>query len=245
MKQEINQNETTDKKHGQVSSSPAKDIPLICFLFVCFLVFSFFLFSSKISLAQENSDLDEKVQEVRDAVEKKVQETIQNTLSSKKIGIWGLLEKTTEETINITSGDEEYLVSVDSDTVILNSQRQKSKIEDLPLSKPIVVLGYQEANGEILAKRIVQLTKLNTNDQESVFGQVSDLSRDENVLTIKNIAKNETYLIDAAKAGITKKTSEGIKKSNYEEIEKDDKVIAIGALGENGEKILKATKIHI
>ena len=235
MKQEINQKETT----------PAKDIPLICALLICLFAFSFFLFSSRISLAQESSDLDEKVQEVRDAVEKKVQETIQNTLSSKKIGIWGLLEKTTEETINITSGDEEYLVSIDSDTVILNSQRQKSKIEDLPLSKPIVVLGYQEANGEILAKRIVQLIKLNTNDQKSVFGQVSDLSRDENVLTIKNIAKNETYLVDATKAIITKKTPEGIKKSNYEEIEINDKIIAIGTLGENGEKILKATKIHI
>lgn len=229
----------------QETNQKVKDLPLICALLICFFALSFFLLSNKVSLAQESPDVDEKAQEVRDAVEKKVQETTQNALFPKRIGIWGLLGKTTEETISVTLKDEEYLISVDADAVILNSKRQASEIENLTISKPIVVLGYLETDGKILAKRIVQLTRLNTNDQESVFGQVSDLSRDENVLTIKNIVKNETYLIDATKATITKKTSDGIEKSNYEEIEKGDKIIAIGTLGENGEKILKATRIHI
>lgn len=209
-----------------------------------FLLFLFFLFP-KIVFGQEEN-LDEKVKAVREAVEKRVQETISKTSSESKIGIWGNLVKTKDNTLIIECKDQEYLLSVASDADILNSARKNTDLQSLETEKPIIALGYLEANGKILAKRIVQLNKLNENNKQAVFGEVTDISREEKVLTVKNPKTEITYLIDANKVGkITKKQNEEITSIKYEEIEEGEKLIAVGIPAENGQKMLKASAIRI
>jgi RNase P/RNase MRP subunit p29 len=197
----------------------------------------------KIIIAQEDSN--DKAIEIREAVEKRVQGTVKK-FSEEKIGISGNLIKTTCNTLTLESDTKEYLVNIATDATIINTKRKSTTIEDLELEKPILALGYSDSNGQILAKRIVQVEKLNKTEKEVIFGVVSDLSRDEKILTIKNELKKETYLVDAKNVlKITKNGKDDIEPAVYTEIEQNTKIIAIGSLAQNGQKSLKAIKIHI
>ena len=97
-----------------------------------------------------------------------------------------------------------------------------------------------------MAKRIVQLKKLNQLKKEAIFGVVTDISDQESVLTIKNPIKKTTYLVEASsKTKISKKINQRIEFVKFEDIKKNDRIVALGLVGENGEKTIKAVRIHI
>jgi len=107
-------------------------------------------------------------------------------------------------------------------------------------------MGYLGDNGILETRRVVVVEKPKLPVREVAFGEVTDISTEEKILTIKNDKKGITYTIEVTgTTKITKKTDTKVEKAKFSDIEKGDRLVAIGTPTENEEKIITAKLIHI
>lgn len=80
---------------------------------------------------------------------------ISESLRNQKFGVVGTLEKIVGSSLQIRSVKGTLrLVDLDRGAVIIRDQRQIAK-EDLELNVPVIVMGYKQSDGTLLARRVV------------------------------------------------------------------------------------------
>ena len=122
----------------------------------------------------------------------------------------------------------------------------KTTLENLETGSFAIGMGYLEENNLLETKRLVIGKKTELPAREVAFGQVTDISSEEEILTIKNEKKNLIYTIEIdSKTVITKKTDGKVTKIKFADIVEDDKLVAVGAPSENEHKIITAKIIHV
>ncbi len=184
-------------------------------------------------------------QEIRDKVKEIVQEKIKDTQKGQKAGFFGEISKITDSslTLQTTQGDKELQIATDA--AIIQSGK-KATLEDLETGSFAIGMGYLEDTNLLDTKRLVIAKKTELPAREVAFGQVTDISSEEELLTIKNEKKNLIYTIEINnKTVITKSVDGKDAKVKFGDIAKSDKLVAVGAPSENEHKIITAKIIRI
>ncbi len=188
---------------------------------------------------------DAAVQEIRDKVKEIVQKKIKDTQQGQKAGFFGEISKIGDNllTLETNQGDKELQVATDA-AIVQNNK--KATLEDLETGSFAIGMGYLKDTNLLDTKRLVVAKKTELPAREMAFGQVSDISSEEEVLTIKNEKKNLIYTIEInSKTVITKTAGGKDTKVKFGDIAKGDKLVTVGAPSENEHKIITAKIIKI
>ena len=209
---------------------------VICFLFTAIAVKA---------VSPTPTTNDSAAQEIRDKVKEIVQEKIKDTQQGQKAGFFGEISKITNSALTLQTNQGDKELQIATDAAIIQSGK-KAALEDLETGSFAIAMGYLENTNLLNTKRLVIGKKTESAAREVAFGQVTDISSEENILTIKNENKNLIYTIEInAKTVITKKIDGKVQKIKFEVITKEDKLVAIGTPSENEHKIITAKIIYI
>jgi hypothetical protein len=185
------------------------------------------------------------VQEIRDKVKEIVQGKIKDTQKGQKAGFFGEISKITDSSLTLQTNQGDKELQIATDAAIIQSGK-KATLEDLEAGSFAIGMGYLEDTNLLDTKRLVIAKKTELPAREVAFGQVSDISSEEEVLTIKNEKKDLIYTIENNSKTIITKTADGKDtKIKFGDIVKGDKLVAVGAPSENEHKIITAKIIRI
>ena len=188
---------------------------------------------------------DSAVQEIRNKVKEIVQEKIKDTQKGQKAGFFGEISKITDSTLTLQTNQGDKELQIATDAAIIKSGK-KATLEDLETGLFAIAMGYLENNNLLNTKRLVIGKKTELPAREVAFGQVTDVSSEENILTIKNEKKSLIYTIEINnKTAMTKEADGKTTKVKFGDIVKGDKLVAVGAPSENEHKIITAKVIRI
>lgn len=189
-----------------------------------FLTLLFSLLFPQISLAQEATTAPTQApnKAVLEMVQQKVKDMLQQNgiASSASTGpksLIGTITKIDSTQITITYKNEIKTVTFTTDTVFIDTKRNKTKIENIKAGQDILVMGYYNETNNLEAKRIV-VTDLKTieNKNQIVLGKIVDISQSSPIFVlipiknkdiqyqIKTDAKTEIYDKDNNKLTIDK-----------------------------------------
>lgn len=190
--------------------------------------------------------IKEQVKEIREAVKEKVREKIEEIRLGKKMAYGGEIKEITSSIITLDTRTGNNQVKISEETVFIGKGGKNVKLEDLEIGNFCIAMGYLAENNVLEAKRIVVITKPKLIHREVAIGRVTDISSEEKILTVKNERKGITYTVSVTeKTMITKKLATRVERAKFSDIEIGDRVVAIGTVTENEEKIITAKIIHI
>ncbi|MCJ7804446.1 hypothetical protein MUP35_01800 [Patescibacteria group bacterium] len=188
---------------------------------------------------------DSGVQEIRDKVKEIVQEKIKGVQQGQKAGFFGEISKITDSALTLQTNEGNKELQIATDAAIIQSGK-KAVLEDLKTGSFAIAMGYLENTNLLDTKRLVIGKKTELAAREVAFGQVTDVSSEENILTIKNEKKSLIYTIEINnKTAMTKEVDGKVMKVKFGDIVKGDKLVAVGAPSENEHKIITAKVIRI
>jgi len=209
------------------------------------LTVAFLLLAIGVKAASLSPATDSAVQEIRDKVKEIVQEKIKDTQQGQKAGFFGEISKITDSALTLQTNQGDKELQIATDAAIIKSGK-KSTLEDLETGSFAIAMGYLEDTNLLNTKRLVVGKKTELAIREVAFGQVTDISSEEEILTIKNEKKSLIYTIEInSKTVITKEVDGKATKVKFGDIVKGDKLVAIGAPSENEHKIITAKIIHV
>lgn len=186
------------------------------------------------------------VKNIRDRVKEIVREKIDELKRGRKGAYFGELTAIGGNQLTVSNRFGKNQIIINEETKIIGTARQELTLADLKTGMFIVAMGYIDTTGNLEAKRIVIMSRPKLPARQVAFGRVSDISKEENILTVKNEKKGITYSVEAdEKTIITKKIDGKIQKISFDKISLNDFLVAIGISSQNETKIITAKLIHI
>jgi hypothetical protein len=189
---------------------------------------------------------DAAVQEIRDKVKEIVREKLDETQKGQKKAFVGTISEINGLNLTLETNEGNRQLNIATDAALINKVGKKITMKDLKTGLFAIAMGFMEENDVLGVRRLVISEKPKTVAKEIAFGKVTDISKEENAITIKNEKKNIIYTVEVTdKTTITKKVDGKVQKVKLEVIETGDYLIAIGAPTENEHKIVTAKIIHV
>lgn len=214
---------------------------------ICLILTICFLFFVNRVIAQSSpepspSPTDEVTQKVQERMEK----VLESAEEKSKRAYVGTLKSISNSTLTIETRLGDFQIKVVTDAVILNQKREEIELGDLELGSKIIAMGFLNEQNVLEVKRILVIEKFQTPAVEVAFGIVTDISKDEKVLTVKHPKKQTIYMVEVTNnTKITKKVEGKIQTVKFSDIKENDRLVAIGKPGLNEEKIITAKLIHV
>ncbi len=171
------------------------------------------------------------IQKIREAVQQKVKEKLSEIVAldtTKKRGVYGNISTISASTITLTKDDNSTIqINTDDTTAFIDINRKKIDITKLKTGQSILVMGYNNNDGSLAAKRIV------VNDPSYLpvkkiitMGKIVDRSQATNVALIVPLTdKNTQYQVSLVNA--TTIVDSTNKKLAIKDVTVGKKVIAI------------------
>ncbi len=192
------------------------------------------------------NNVEEKVKEIRDAVKEKVRQKIEEVKLGQKRAYFGDVKEINDTTLVLSTSGGDKSIIVAEDAAIVGKGGKKITLQDIVVGNFCIAIGYVGENDILDGRRIIIVTKPKPVNREVVFGIVTDTSDEEKVLTVKNEKKNIVYTVEVTdKTIITRKAEGNVEKAKFADVQKGDRLVAIGASSENEEKFITAKIIHI
>lgn len=186
------------------------------------------------------------VNDIRTKVKEIVQEKLDQAQKGQKMAFVGTISEINGLNLTLQTNEGDKQLNVATDAAIIGKGGKKITTKDLKSGLFTIVMGYLQENDVLGVRRLVVSEKSKVVANEIAFGKVTDISKEENVITIKNENKNIIYTVEMTdKTVITKKVDGKVQKVKFEVIEVGDHLIAIGVPTENEHKIITAKIIHI
>lgn len=197
--------------------------------------------------AQQNgNELGDKVKEIRDAVKEKVREKIDEVKKGQKKAFVGEITTINEIVISLETHNGSSQIQIAADAILLGISRNQIDAEDLATGDFVIAMGFLDENSVLQTSRLLVIEKPEPISRQAVFGIVSDISQTGNVLTVKNPKTGAIYTVEADnKTTITKKIDNEMAETDFDLIEVDDRLVAVGDSEENSEIIIAAKLIHV
>jgi len=156
----------------------------------------------------ENDDIEKIRQVVKDKVMEKIDQIVNKP--NQKIGWLGTIisiDSNNIELENIQQTNQKIIV--EDNATIINTKKQKVKLEDLKVDQIIIAMGYLDTDGNLLAKRIL-ITNISLDNLRDtiISATVTDISQ-----TTNNLINFKVYQIKSDK--------------NNTKIEKNQKIMAV------------------
>ena len=213
-----------------------------------FLIISSLVFLPLQAMAQTEEEASPSPDDER--IKQQVQERIENVLKaadeSRKKALIGTLKAIANSALTIETSLGDAQAKLATDAAIINIDREEIELDDLAIGSKLIIMGYAVDETLLEAKRIAVREKFQTPETEPVFGFVTDISSEEEALTIKHPKTETVYLIEVGSSTtITKKIDEEVEEIDFDDIEEDDRLVIIGEPGENGEKMISANLIRV
>lgn len=201
------------------------------------------------SLSLTKSSAQTPTEEIDPEIKEKVQERIEAIQESanRKAAYFGTITDVSNSTLTIESEKGERKIKTDVETNFLGAKGQAIKLADLEIEDFIIALGYLESDGYLLGKRISVLAEEPepVEAKEAVYGEVADISEEEEVISLSSLKDETTYEIKiTSKTLIEKKVDEKTEEIKFKEIEIGDRLAAVG-IKKNGNGTITASVIYL
>ena len=203
--------------------------------------------------AQEESTQasHEKEESIRQKVEVIVRDAQQGSLESElevKRAFCGNLKSRDLEanTLVVEANEKDKMIIYDDETVFLGISRDKIEADDLELGSFLVAMGYVNrlSPENLMAKRVVVQETPVPIVRQSFFGEIDDISEEEEVFVLVSQEGEEVLEVIVDEAIIKRRENGGVKKVQFSDITKEDKVVLVGEKDKNDSRI-KAVLIYI
>jgi multidrug efflux pump subunit AcrB len=220
-------------------------------LYILFLFLGISCSLPLISLAQELSpeptstdQTDQEIQEIRDAVKKKVQEKIDQITTSaglnEKRAWYGVVQSVEEGEIKIKSRqDKTRTLRFDQDTSFIDLKRQDIDSSVLKPDQQILAMGIVLQEDILETKRLLLIpTPTDWSQTKVVYAKISDISTTSEVLVLTPLQnKNEQYEVK-----ISPQTKS---ETSFADFETGQKIVAVLTQSENGKLTYTARHLKI
>jgi len=202
-------------------------------------------------LAQEESTRSSQENYLRQEVEAIVRDaqesSLENELEVKRAFCGNLKSRDLEaNTLVVEINGTDKTITYDDDTVFLSISRDKVEADDLELGSFVIAMGYANRLSleSLDAKRVVIQETPVPIARQSFFGEIDDISGEEKVFVLVPKKGKEVLEVIADEATIKKRGDEDVKKIQFSDITKEDKVVLVGEKDKNDSRI-KAVLIYI
>jgi len=212
------------------------------------LVLSMFyvLCSMFLSEVKAISPTPEPTNPIRAKIQEIVREKLDEAQKEQKAAFAGEITNISDLQLTLQTSQGDKQLNIATDAALIGKGGKKITMKDLKTNLFTIAMGFMEENDVLGVRRLVVSEKPKTVSKEIAFGKVTDISKEENVITVKNEKKNIIYTVEITdKTIITKKVDGKIQKVKLEVIETGDYLITIGAPTENEHKLVTAKIIYI
>ncbi len=183
---------------------------------------------------------------IKQKVEERIEKVVSDADEEKKQALVGELKSVANTTLTVETSLGDKQAKVAEGATILDEDREEIEIEDLEIGSKMIAMGYIDNQGVIEAKRIVVVEDFQTPASEAVFGNVTDISGEEEILTIKNPNDQAIYAVEMdVDVEITQTVEEEMETIDFEDINEGDSLVVVGESEENAEKMITAKLIHV
>ncbi len=173
----------------------------------------------------------EEVDAIREAVMKKVAEKLKAIKQRRKKRGWiGVIEEKTAIGLTLKGRQKERSVVLYEEVQIIGPKREKLTFDDLEVGQRIIAMGYLQPDNTLEARRIVVLPEKEAKPKlQIVFGKIIDKSKEEEILVITPQQKpDQEYEVILTKKTILRQRQQNqLKKIDYDDLEAEQKVIAL------------------
>jgi len=198
-------------------------------------------------IVEETTEDQDAADELRKAFQEEARKIVDENQEGEKRAFVGTLKSVSGSTLTILAGEKEVKATVDEEeTSILDADREEIEVDDLESGQKLIIMGFLDSQGILEAKRIVIIEEFQIPTNEAAFGTVTDISPEEKILTIKHPQQETIYMVEVdSQTIITTKVDDEVETIKFDDILEGDTLVAVGEPGENSEKIITATLIHI
>ncbi len=170
---------------------------------------------------------DEKIQGIRDQVEEKVQEKVENIVTEDEKKSWaGTIASTNDSNFELTTGRQTRTVTLDDEVKIINQNRQEITFQDLEIDQYVLAMGYEKIDASLSARRIVITDPYEAYDKISIHGVIVNKANGDKIILVQNQEKEYELIFDSD-TEIKQKTESDIEEIDYEDLTTDQEVIAV------------------
>jgi len=217
----------------------------ICLFAICFFASSELVYAQSFTPTPEEAS-SAAVNDIRSKVKEIVQEKLDQVQKGQKMAFFGTISEINGLSLTLQTNEGEKQLNVATNAAIINKDGKKIKAENLKNGLFAIAMGYLEEKNVLGVRRLVMSEKPKTSIREIACGKVTDISKEENVLTIKNESKNIIYTLEINdKTIINQKIAGKVEKVKIENIKNNDRLIVIGLPTENEHKIITAKIIYL
>ena len=205
-----------------------------------------FNFSEALAVSPTPEATSAAVNDIRAKVKEIVQEKLDQAQKGQKMAFTGTISEINGLDLTLQTNEGDKQLNIATDAAIVGKGGKKITAKDLKSNLFAVVMGYLQENDVLDVRRLVVSEKPKVVAKETAFGKVTDISKEENVITIKNEKKNIIYTVEITdKTVINKKVDGKVQKVKLEVIGIGDHLIAIGTTTENEHKLVTAKIIYV
>jgi len=184
-------------------------ILLIAFLNLSLLIFNLSLVkaatvTTKAAVGTPSAiPTDEEVKEIREVVQEKVKEKIQEIKDKiEKKGYVGILREMTDSTLTLETLNGEKIVQIATQAAIIDANRKEIKAKELEIDQKIICMGTLDENKILQAKRIVVVptpTKI-LPKRQAFTGKIEKIDFKTKIITLTHLKKStQQYIIKVEK----------------------------------------------
>jgi len=182
--------------------------------------------------AEEGTVSGEKIEDIRKEIQKKVEEKLSQITEETEKRAWiGIITEITETSLKIKArdGEEERTITLSDEVEIIGPERQEIDLEDLEQDQRIIAMGYLQIDTTLEAKRIAIVSELEERERMVVFGTINNKSEEDEIISISNSQENgeEYEIVLTSKTIIRQKIDEEVEEIEYEDLEMDQKIVAV------------------
>ena len=199
----------------------------------------------EITPTPETTNENGNVKEIREAVQEKVQGILEENQQGEKRGYSGPILTIEDLDLTLQTKEGEKTVKVTTDAALIGQSGKEIELEELKKNLFVVAMGYVNEQAELIVSRLVVQEKPKTTGKEAVNGVITDISTEEEILTVKNEKEDLIFTIEIDKNTEIKKKDDNGKtaKAKFSDLEENDRLFVIGEPTENEHKIITASII--
>jgi len=219
-------------------------------LFFVLLTLNFLLLASRFPLfAQDTTDPN--ADYLRDATKEKVRDQIQEdsalSLDNPKRAFAGEIIKITDNQVTLdTPRLGELQIIIPATVIIIGQNKAKTTFDKLQIGDYILAMGLLSSTTQLEGKRILVIDKPEPENRSIIFGKISDISKEEKVLTLKNEKRNEVYSLEIVSTSkMTKKAADKVTNIDITGLKTGDQVLVITTPSVNNPKMLSVQMLRV
>jgi hypothetical protein len=150
-----------------------------------------------------SKETDEVTDEVKEEVKEKVSQRLQNIVY-RKVALVGTLSEVTDDSLVLSINGSQRQVKSSEDTVYLDQRKGEREIkkEDLELGEPVIVMGWQKTDEDLVdARRVVEIEPQTKLERQVVVGEIQEVAKKGASLTLTETGTNQEWEVTLTKSG--------------------------------------------